>query len=103
MASEGLLASGYRLIALDDCMVSRDRDASGNLVADPKRFPSGFESLSSYLTSRGFLFGVYSDRGTLTCAGRAGGYNHWEQDAATYKSWNVSWLKWDSCHDPDQY
>lgn len=95
MTSSGLQAAGYDLVALDDCMVAEERNSSGFLVPDPDRFPSGFTSLSKYLTTRGFDFGVYEDRGLKTCAKRAGSYGHWQQDAAQYKEWNATWLKYD--------
>jgi len=93
--SSGLRDIGYNLIALDDCMVLANRNSTGYLVPDPVRFPSGFVNLSKYITDRGFSFGVYSDRGTLTCDKRAGGYGHYAHDAASYKEWNATWLKYD--------
>ena len=34
--SEGYLAAGYEYIVIDDCWSLKERDASGNLVADPE-------------------------------------------------------------------
>lgn len=52
-------------VNLDDCMVEVKRDASGKLVPDQSRFPSGFKSLSDYIHSKGLKFGVYT--GQLPC------------------------------------
>src|SRR3954464_9083941 len=40
LVSSGMRDAGYEYIVIDDCW-QIDRDAQGNIVADPKRFPSG--------------------------------------------------------------
>ena len=47
---------------IDDCW-QVERDASGNIVPDAKRFPSGIKALADYVHSRGLKFGIYSDAG----------------------------------------
>jgi len=42
-------------------------------------------------------FGIYSDAGTKTCAGRPGSKGFERQDAETYAKWNVDYLKYDWC------
>jgi len=44
------------------------------------------------------LFGLYSDRGTLTCGGRPGAYGYVTNDAQSYAAWGVDYLKEDSCY-----
>lgn len=39
-----------------------------------------------------------TDRGDLTCGGRPAAQGHEAQDAKTYASWGVDYLKEDSCH-----
>src|SRR5579862_4202536 len=40
MVSSGMKDAGYQYIVIDDCW-QVSRDASGNIVPDAKRFPSG--------------------------------------------------------------
>jgi alpha-galactosidase len=97
IASNGMKEVGYEYVVIDDCwQVSRDAD--GNIVADPKRFPSGMKALGDYIHSKGLKFGIYSDAGEKTCQGRPGSEGHEFQDARTYASWGVDYLKYDWCH-----
>ncbi|MGH9734873.1 MAG: glycoside hydrolase family 27 protein [Candidatus Acidiferrales bacterium] len=97
MVSSGMKDAGYQYIVIDDCW-QVSRDASGNIVADPKRFPNGVEAVADYVHSKGLKFGIYSDAGTATCQGRPGGRGHEFQDALTYASWGVDYLKYDWCN-----
>jgi alpha-galactosidase len=54
-------------------------------------------SLADYVHSRGLLFGLYSDAGYNTCAGRPGSYGYEEVDAHVYAEWKVDYLKYDNC------
>ncbi|PJN65928.1 Alpha-galactosidase A precursor [Paenibacillus sp. GM1FR] len=98
--SEGYLAAGYEYIVIDDCWSLKERDASGNLVADPEKFPSGMRALSDYIHSKGLKFGMYSCVGTHTCAGYPGSFEHEFQDAALFAEWGVDYLKYDYCFKP---
>jgi alpha-galactosidase len=101
MVASGMKDAGYRYIVIDDCwQVSRSAD--GTIVPDPERFPSGMKALADYVHSKGLGFGLYSDAGTKTCAGRPGSKGHEEQDAKTYASWGVDYLKYDWCHTEGQ-
>ena len=40
----------------------------------------------------------YSDEGTQTCGGFAGSKGHEKQDAETFASWGVDYLKLDGCY-----
>ena len=97
MVKSGMKDAGYEYVVIDDCwQVSRDADA--NIVVDAQRFPSGMKALADYVHSLGLKFGIYSDAGSKTCAGRPGGLGHEYQDAITYASWGVDYLKYDWCH-----
>ncbi|MGH3378421.1 MAG: glycoside hydrolase family 27 protein, partial [Actinoallomurus sp.] len=98
--SEGLKAAGYQYVNLDDCWALPNRDASGNLVADPTRFPNGIKAVADYVHSKGLKFGLYSSAGTMTCnsAGFPGGLGHEQQDANLWASWGVDYLKYDNCN-----
>ncbi len=96
MVSSGMQAAGYQYVNLDDCW-QVSRDSAGNIVADPARFPSGIKALADYVHAKGLKLGVYTDAGTATCAGRPGTLNHEQQDARTYASWGVDYVKEDWC------
>lgn len=97
MIATGMRDVGYVYIVLDDCWLSKERDANGNLVADSKKFPSGMKALGDFLHSKGFKFGIYNCAGTKTCAGYPGGRGHEYQDARIYASWGIDYLKYDWC------
>jgi alpha-galactosidase len=98
MAANGMRDAGYRYIVLDDCWSEMKRDADGNLVGSHEKFPSGMKALGDYLHSKGFKFGIYNCAGDQTCAGYPGGNGHEAQDAKTYASWGVDYLKYDWCN-----
>jgi alpha-galactosidase len=96
MMKNGMKDAGYQYIVIDDCwQISRDPD--GNILADPKRFPSGIKALADYVHSLGMKFGIYSDAGRKTCGGRPGSRGYEFQDARTYAKWGVDYLKYDWC------
>jgi alpha-galactosidase len=97
MVSTGMKDAGYEYIVIDDCW-QVSRDANGNIVADPKRFPLGIKALADYVHSKGLKFGIYSDAGTQTCGGRPGSRGHEYQDALQYATWGVDYLKYDWCN-----
>jgi len=101
LVKSGMKDAGYQYVNIDDCwQVSRDEHA--NIVVDPQRFPHGMKALGDYIHSLGLKFGVYSDAGTQTCAGRPGGLGHEYQDAIQYAAWGVDYLKYDWCHTSTQ-
>lgn len=96
MVSSGMRDAGYVYVVIDDCWHG-PRDAQGNITADRERFPSGMRALADYVHERGLKFGIYSDAGRTTCGGRPGSQGHEYQDALTYASWGVDYLKYDWC------
>jgi len=97
LVSSGMKDAGYQYVVIDDCwQVSRDAD--GNIVPDATRFPTGMKALGDYIHSKGLKFGIYSDAGEKTCAGRPGSQGHEYQDAIIYAKWGVDYLKYDWCH-----
>ena len=100
MVANGMKAAGYDYVNIDDCWMAGSRDASGNLVADPTRFPDGIKPVADYVHSLGLKLGIYEDAGTTTCAGFPGSYGHEAQDAATFASWGVDLVKYDRCNIP---
>jgi alpha-galactosidase len=96
LINSGMKDAGYQYIVIDDCW-QIDRDPQGNIIADPKRFPSGIKTLADYVHSKGLKFGLYSDAGTHTCQKRPGSRGYEFQDARQYAAWEVDYLKYDWC------
>ncbi len=104
MVSSGMKAAGYQYVVVDDCWFDPQRDAAGNLRANPTKFPSGMKALGDYIHSKGLKFGIYQAPNEKTCAqgvgtypGSTGSKGHEAQDAATFASWGVDYLKYDWC------
>ena len=100
MVANGMKAAGYDYVNIDDCWMASSRDASGNLVADPTRFPDGIKPVADYVHSLGLKLGIYEDAGTTTCAHFPGSLGHEAQDAATFADWGVDYVKYDRCNIP---
>ncbi len=98
LVSSGLKDDGYSYVNIDDCWMSSSRDSGGNLVADPAKFPDGISGTAAYVHSKGLKLGIYESAGTATCAGYPGSLNHEQQDANSFASWGVDYLKYDNCN-----
>jgi alpha-galactosidase len=98
MVANGMKAAGYQYVNIDDCWLEKQRDANGNLVPDPTKFPDGISAVADYVHKLGLKLGIYNDAGTATCAGYPGSLGHEKQDAATFASWGVDYLKYDNCN-----
>jgi alpha-galactosidase len=94
MVASGMRDAHYTYINVDDTWEG-ERDAQGNIHSN-SRFPD-MKALGDYVHSKGLKFGIYSSPGPKTCAGYEGSYGHEEQDAMTYASWGVDFLKYDLC------
>ena len=97
MVKNGMRDAGYTYLVIDDCWSLRERDAAGNLVPDPQKFPHGMKALGDYLHARGFKFGMYGCAGAKTCGGYPGSQGHEYQDARLLASWGVDYFKYDWC------
>ncbi len=95
MVSAGLADHGWSYINIDDGWEAASRKADGSLVPNEK-FPD-MKNLSDYLHSKGFKFGIYSSPGPKTCGGYLGSYQHELQDAQSWASWGVDYIKYDWC------
>ncbi|QDZ16261.1 glycoside hydrolase family 27 protein [Humibacter ginsenosidimutans] len=99
LVSTGLAKKGYNTVTIDDCWM-QSRDANGVLVANPTTFPHGMKYIGDKLHAMGLKFGIYEDSGTSTCGGYPGSYGHYQQDADTFASWGVDYVKLDGCNVP---
>jgi len=94
MVSSGMRDAGYIYVNIDDTWEGQ-RDAQGNLQPNHK-FPD-MKALSDYVHSKGLKLGIYSSPGPRTCGGYPASYGHEAQDAKTFASWGVDYLKYDWC------
>ncbi|MGA3027883.1 MAG: glycoside hydrolase family 27 protein [Bryobacteraceae bacterium] len=94
LVSSGMAKAGYVYVNIDDSWEG-GRDAGGNLRPNPK-FPD-MKGLADYVHSKGLKLGVYSSPARKTCAGYDGSFGHEEQDARTFASWGIDYLKYDWC------
>jgi alpha-galactosidase len=94
LVSSGMKDAGYVYVNIDDTWEGT-RDTSGNIQSNSK-FPD-MKALSEYVHSKGLKLGIYSSPGPKTCAGYEGSYLHEVQDAKTWASWGVDYVKYDWC------
>jgi alpha-galactosidase len=97
MVTTGMKDAGYIYVVIDDGW-QIGRDENGNIIPDPKKFPSGIKALADYIHSKGLKFGIYSCAGRKTCQGLPGSRGYEYQDARTYAEWGVDYLKYDWCY-----
>ncbi|KAK9070461.1 hypothetical protein SSX86_010863 [Deinandra increscens subsp. villosa] len=97
LISTGLADLGYNYVNIDDCWEALTRDAKGQLVPESKTFPSGINALADYAHEKGLKLGIYSSAGVFTCQVRPASLFHENDDAATWASWGVDYLKYDNC------
>ncbi|MGB7070398.1 MAG: glycoside hydrolase family 27 protein [Pyrinomonadaceae bacterium] len=99
LVSSGMVMAGYKYLMIDDGWQG-GRDNKNNIIPDPKKFPSGTKALADYVHARGIKLGIYSNAAPLTCAGYTASLHFEEQDAKTFASWGVDYLKYDYCGAP---
>lgn len=97
---KGLMNHGWTYINIDDGWeIHRDsmpkRDPAGNILTNYK-FPD-MKRLGDSIHALGLKFGIYSSPGPLTCGGYTASYQHEDQDARSFASWGVDYLKYDWC------
>ncbi len=91
----GLADYGYSYINIDDAWEAAGRNPDGTLSANEK-FPD-MKGLGDWLHANGLKLGIYSSPGDRTCGGCIGSIDHEKQDAETWASWGVDYLKYDWC------
>ncbi len=99
MVEGGYADAGYKYIFIDD-LWQGGRDQHNNIIPDPKKFPNGIKALADYVHSKGLKLGIYSDAAQLTCGGWTASLGFEEQDARTFASWGIDYLKYDYCNAP---
>ena len=97
MVQTGLKDAGYTYVNSDDCWMSQNRSTNGSQVPDPNKFPQGFKAVADFIHGLGMKAGLYTAKGPHTCQQRAASCNHEAQDAKSWASWGVDYVKDDSC------
>jgi alpha-galactosidase len=92
LISLGLKDLGYKYVNIDDCWSSKanQRDnVTGRINPDYAKFPRGVQHTADEIHKLGLKLGIYSDAGSLTCAGYAGSLGHEVVDANTWADWGI--------------
>jgi len=97
MVTSGMRDAGYTYLVLDDAWMASERDEDGRLVAEPEKFPHGMKAIGDYIHSKGLKYGIYQDRGRMTCQQLPGSLGHEQIDMETFAEWGVDYIKMDSC------
>ena len=95
LLDKGLADYGYCYMNIDDGWEAPERNPDGTIAVNSK-FPD-MKGLGDWLHARGLKFGIYSSPGDYTCGGYLGSIDHELQDAESYNSWGIDYLKYDWC------
>jgi len=101
LVEKGLRDHGWTYINIDDAWQiagaspEPKRDSDGNIIVNNK-FPD-MARLGRRIHEFGLKFGIYSSPGPQTCGGYTGSYQYEQNDANSYASWGVDYLKYDWC------
>ena len=100
LCSNRLAELGYKYVVLDEGWTylagdPKGRDALGNIMPDRANFPSGMKALADYAHERGLKFGIYTQNNEHEAHGFIGSAGHFDQDAESYASWGVDFIKFD--------
>jgi alpha-galactosidase len=77
--------------------MAAERTAHGELTGDTVKFPHGMGWLADQIHALGLRFGIYTAIGTRTCQSLPASWGHYDQDARTFASWGVDFVKVDDC------
>ncbi|KAK6338918.1 hypothetical protein TWF696_009719 [Orbilia brochopaga] len=100
----GLRDLGYTYVNIDDGWSDKKvwRDKDNRIAVDYRKFPDGIKGLADKVHGMGLKLGIYSDRGTKTCASYPGSMDYEEIDAKTFADWGIDYLKYDNCFFPKE-
>ena len=105
MVESGMKAAGYEYVVIDGGWEGY-HNAQGVFVPDVLKFPN-MKGLCDYIHGLGLKVGIHDSPGPVTCSGREASYGHERQDAETFASWGIDYIKYDWCsanlvYKPDQ-
>jgi hypothetical protein len=114
LVASGLQKAGYAYVNIDEGWWLGDRDADGNIVVDPKRWPAiasddhpgDMANIVRFIHSLGLKAGIYTDSGQEGCSmypdlgapySHVGSKGHYEQDFLQFAKWGFDYVKVDWC------
>ena len=109
LAETGLAAKGYVHVNVDEGWLLGRDNATGELVEDKAKFPSGMAALGDWIHAQTvpgvdgtpFKYGLYTSRGTCQCSTEQyeapGSHGHEVADAQWIAGAGADYLKEDSC------
>jgi hypothetical protein len=90
--------AGYEYVNVDGCWQAVERDADGNLQANPETFPDGIAALAERVHRMGLKFGLYTSAGETICLHpHDGSHRNYRRDFRTFARWKVDYVKVDWC------
>lgn len=99
LVDSGMAAAGYEYVNVDGCWQAVERDADGNLQANPDTFPDGMAALAERVHAMGLKFGLYTSAGDRICLHpHDGSHGNYRRDFRTFARWKVDYVKVDWCH-----
>jgi hypothetical protein len=114
LASNGMKEAGYEYVVIDEGWWLGKRDAAGNILVEPKRWPAikpgqkdgDMANIAEYIHSLGLKAGIYTDAGRDGCSMypdsgpkymSTGSEGHYEQDFLQFSKWGFDYVKVDWC------
>ena len=114
LASNGMNEAGYEYVVIDEGWWLGERDAAGNIVVDPKRWPAiqpgqkdgDMANIAGYIHSLGLKAGIYTDAGHDGCSMypdsgpkylNTGSEGHYDEDFLQFSRWGFDYVKVDWC------
>jgi hypothetical protein len=114
LASNGMKEAGYEYVVIDEGWWLGERDASGNIVVNPKQWPAiqpgqkdgDMANIAAYIHSLGLKAGIYTDAGRDGCSMypdsgpkylNTGSEDHYDQDFLQFSKWGFDYVKVDWC------
>lgn len=114
VTAKGMQKAGYSYINIDEGWWTGQRDAQGNIVVDPKKWPAlasgehagDMSNIVRFIHGLGLKAGIYTDAGTAGCSMypdlgpkyfQAGSEGHYDQDFLQFAKWGFDYVKVDWC------
>jgi hypothetical protein len=114
LATNGMKEAGYEYVVIDEGWWLGERDAGGNIVVDPKRWPAiqpgqkdgDMTNIAAYIHGLGLKAGIYTDAGRDGCSMypdsgpkylKTGSEGHYDQDFLQFSKWGFDYVKVDWC------
>lgn len=102
MVEDGYLEAGYEYLVIDDCWSLKQRDADGNLVPDPEKFPHGMKWVSDYVHEKDSNSVCIPVPEPIPAPAIREALNTNSRMRKSSQEWGVDYLKYDYCFKPRQ-